>query len=83
MAAGRRRRRAVFVSDVDRELVERGLPPSWEDKVGGGDLERGGLGHTGIDEDVPAGADGSSDRGDGANDARLEDNVPPHSQART
>lgn len=62
-------RRVVRVSEVDRHLIERGLPPSWEEKVGS--------------EDVP-GPDGADpDRGDGANDRRLLENVPPHSQPRT
>ena len=73
VTAPRRRRgsrRAVRVSDVDRRLIERGLPPSWEEKVDTEDLTvRGGDGR-------------DPDRGDGANDRRLLDNVPPHSQPR-
>ncbi|WP_075890900.1 MULTISPECIES: toxin [Actinomyces] len=62
-------RRVVRVSEVDRRLIEQGLPPSWEERIG--------------PEDVSA-VDGSDpDRGDGANDRRLLDNVPPHSQPRT
>lgn len=61
-------RRAVRVSEVDRHLIERGLPPSWEEKVGS--------------EDVSAVEGADPDRGDGANDRRLLDNVPPHSQPR-
>ncbi len=76
----RRRRRAVIVSDVDRRLLAEGLPPSWEDRVSDDDLARGGFGHNGIDEDGPAG--GAPDRGDGANDARLLGDVPPHWQPR-
>lgn len=57
------------VSEVDRHLIERGLPPSWEEKVGSEDV----IGHDGA----------YPDRGDGANDRRLLDNVPPHSQPRT
>jgi hypothetical protein len=68
-AQGRGGRRVVRVSEVDRHLIERGLPPSWEEKVGSEDVP------------VPDGAD--LDRGDGANDRRLLDNVPPHSQPRT
>ena len=45
------------------------VAPSWEDRVRPEDIRPGSM------------AD-SSDRGDGANDARLLDNVPPHSQAR-
>ena len=29
----KRRRVARYVSDVDRRLIEEGLPPSWEDRV--------------------------------------------------
>ena len=65
----RGRRVARFVSDVDRRLMDEGLAPSWEDRVRPEDIRPGSM------------AD-SSDRGDGANDARLLDNVPPHSQAR-
>lgn len=65
----RRRRVARFVSDVDRRLMDEGLAPSWEDRVRPEDIRSGSM------------AD-SPDRGDGANDARLLDNVPPHSQAR-
>ena len=60
----KRRRVARYVSDVDRRLIEEGLPPSWEDRVRPGSMA-----------DAP-------DRGDGANDARLLENVPPHAQAR-
>ncbi|QPK82320.1 toxin [Schaalia sp. ZJ405] len=66
----KRRRRAVsFVSPVDEELLRKGLQPSWEDRVSAGDRRPGSF------------AD-SPDIGDGANDARLLENVPPHSQAR-
>ena len=71
VTAPRRRRgsrRAVRVSDVDRRLIERGLPPSWEEKVD--------------EADVAPPQDVDPDRGDGANDRRLLDNVPPHSQPR-
>ena len=64
------RRVAHFVSDVDRHLIEQGLPPSWEDRVRSEDTRPGSM------------AD-SPERGDGANDARLLENVPPHAQART
>lgn len=67
---GRKRRRvAIFVSEVDRRLIERGVPPSWEDRVTPEDSWPGAM------RDVP-------DRGDGANDQRLLDNVPPHAQPR-
>lgn len=72
---GRRRRRSVRVSEVDRRLMEQGLPPSWQERVSAEDLGAGAAG-----DDDP---DGASDRGDGANDARLRDNVPPHSQPRS
>lgn len=69
-AAPRRPRRvAHFVSDVDRRLMEEGLPPSWEDRVRPEDTRPGSM------ADAP-------DRGDGANDARLLENVPPHSLPR-
>jgi hypothetical protein len=54
---------------VDRRLIAEGLPPSWEDRVRPEDTRPGSM------------AD-SPDRGDGANDARLLANVPPHAQAR-
>ena len=68
-APRKRRRVARFVSDVDRRLIAEGLPPSWEDRVRPEDTRPGSM------ADAP-------DRGDGANDARLLDNVPPHAQAR-
>lgn len=52
--------------------MEQGLPPSWEEKVAPEDVEA----VDGVDHDP------SPDRGDGANDARLLDNVPPHAQPR-
>ena len=65
----KRRRVARYVSDVDRHLIAEGLPPSWEDRVRPEDTRPGSM------ADAP-------DRGDGANDARLLANVPPHAQAR-
>lgn len=65
----KRRRVATFVSDVDRKLIAHGVVPSWEDRVRPDDRRAGSF------------AD-SPDRGDGANDRRLLDNVPPHAQAR-
>ena len=65
----KRRRVARFVSEVDLRLIAEGLPPSWEDRVRPEDTRPGSM------ADAP-------DRGDGANDARLLDNVPPHAQAR-
>ena len=68
-AAPRKRRRvARYVSDVDRHLIEEGLPPSWEDRVRPEDTRPGSM------ADAP-------DRGDGANDARLLENVPPHPES--
>ncbi len=66
---GRRRRVATFVSDVDQHLIDKGLAPSWEDRVTDADIRPGSM------RDSP-------DRGDGANDRRLMENVPPHAQAR-
>ena len=65
----KKRRLATFVSDVDRKLIAHGVAPSWEDRVRPDDRRAGSF------------AD-SPDRGDGANDRRLLDNVPPHAQAR-
>lgn len=65
----KRRRVACFVSEVDQRLIAEGLPPSWEDRVRPEDTRPGSM------ADAP-------DRGDGANDARLLENVPPHAQAR-
>lgn len=65
----KRRRVATFVSEVDRKLIAHGVAPSWEDRVRLDDRRAGSF------------AD-SPDRGDGANDRRLLDNVPPHAQAR-
>lgn len=67
---GRRRRVATFVSDVDQHLIDKGLAPSWEDRVTDTDIRPGSM------RDSP-------DRGDGANDRRLMENVPPHAQVRT
>lgn len=68
-ARKKRRRVATYVSDVDRRLIEHGVAPSWEDRVTDGDFRTGSMRD-------------SSDRGDGANDRRLLENVPPHAQAR-
>ena len=68
-APRKRRRAARFVSEVDLRLIAEGLPPSWEDRVRPEDTRPSPM------ADAP-------DRGDGANDARLLDNVPPHAQAR-
>ena len=68
-SASGRRRVARYVSDVDRRLIDRGIPPSWEDLVRPEDTRPGSM------------AD-SPDRGDGANDKRLLEDVPPHAQPR-
>lgn len=69
-APGKRRRRAAsYVSEVDRRLIARGVAPSWEDRVRPEDSWPGSM------RDSP-------DRGEGANDARLLENVPPHAQPR-
>ena len=68
-APRKRRRVARFVSDVDRRLIQEGLPPSGEDRVRPEDTRPGSM------ADAP-------DRGEGSNDARLLENVPPHAQAR-
>lgn len=65
--ARRGRRRVEWISEVDRALLAKGLPPSWEDRVRPEEVE-------------DAHADPS--RGDGANDARLLGDVPPHAQPR-
>lgn len=65
----RGRRVATFVSEVDQHLIDKGLAPSWEDRVTDADIRPGSM------RDSP-------DRGDGANDRRLMENVPPHAQAR-
>lgn len=67
---GERRRVATFVSEVDQHLIDKGLAPSWEDRVTDADIRPGSM------RDSP-------DRGDGANDRRLMENVPPHAQVRT
>lgn len=66
MSARRPRRRAVRVSEVDRRLIEKGLPPSWEATSGPVDTD----------------ADGDGEGRPLSNDARLLDNVPPHAQPR-
>lgn len=66
---GRCRRIATSVSDVDQHLIDKGLAPSWEDRVTDADIRPGSM------RDSPG-------RGDGANDRRLMENVPPHAQAR-
>lgn len=71
------RRRAVLINEVDRRLVEQGLPPSWEERVTEADL-----GNMPPEMRDGEGAVASVSRGDGANDRRLLENVPPHAQPR-
>lgn len=64
------RRVATYVSEVDRRLIAQGIAPSWEDRV--------------REEDTwPGAMCDHFDRGNGANDQRLLDNVPPHWQPRS
>lgn len=66
----RRRRRVLFVNDVDSRLSDRGIPTSLEDRVS--DQER----QDAADKAHIVGED------DQSNTQRLNDNVPPHAQAR-
>lgn len=56
---GRRRprRRVVVVSEVDQRLIDRGLPPSWEERVSdhdrGGDSSHGDSNDARLMENVP------------------------------
>nr|WP_246430157.1 toxin [Schaalia hyovaginalis] len=50
-------------------MIAQGIAPSWEDRVREEDAWPGSM------RDAP-------DRGDGANDRRLLDDVPPHWQPR-
>lgn len=64
----RKRRRATrYVPDIDRRLIGGGLPPSREDHV------RPKNTCPGFVADAP-------DRDDGANDARLPEDVPLHAR---
>lgn len=70
MTGGARpRRRAVHISEVDQRLIDKGLPPSWEEPPVGAleDAQQGGV------SSVPGGAGGPD-----SNDARLQAEVPPH-----
>ncbi|MDO4258993.1 MAG: toxin [Actinomycetaceae bacterium] len=59
----KKRRRAIYINEVDRSRLERGIPPSWEEKS---------------DHDDHLTDDGALvDDGD-SNDQRLLGEVPPH-----
>ena len=66
----RKRRRVLFVNEVDEKLISRGIPSSLEDRVS--DQER----QDALDKAHIVG------EADQSNTARLAANVPPHSQAR-
>lgn len=66
----RKRRRVLFVNEVDERLISRGIPTSLEDRVS--DQER----QDALDKAHLVG------EADQSNTARLTANVPPHSQAR-
>ena len=66
----RKRRRVLFVNEVDEKLILRGIPSSLEDRVS--DQER----QDALDKAHMVG------EADQSNTARLAANVPPHSQAR-
>lgn len=66
----RKRRRVLFVNEVDEKLISRGIPTSLEDRVS--DQER----QDALDKAHIVG------EADQSNTARLAASVPPHSQAR-
>lgn len=66
----RKRRRVLFVNEVDERLISQGIPTSLEDRVS--DQER----QDALDKAHIVG------EADQSNTARLAANVPPHSQAR-
>lgn len=70
MTRTRKRRRVLFVNEVDERLISRGIPTSLEDRVS--DQER----QDALDKAHIVG------EADQSNTARLTANVPPHSQAR-
>ena len=49
----KRRRVARYVSDVDRHLIEEGLPPSWEDRVRPEDTRPGSMADAPVLDNVP------------------------------
>ena len=67
-------RRARFISEVDRRLIEKGLDPSWKDRVTHED-QIAGLG-------APDPEDIAAPMGAEKNDEALRENVPPHWHAR-
>lgn len=71
-ARRRRPRRAVYISEADRHLLELGLPPSWDQRVSDADLDM-----SNADVERSDNRDGSA-----SNDRRLLEAVPPHSHAR-
>lgn len=72
--AAKRRRRVVYVSEVDQRLLELGLEPSWDQQVSEADRALRG--------DLSLGGEGAQRHVDDSNDQRLLENVPPHSHAR-
>ena len=66
----RKRRRVLFVNEVDERLISQGIPTSLEDRVS--DQER-------QDAADKAQIVGEADQ---SNTQRLKENVPPHAQAR-
>ena len=66
----RKRRRVLFVNEVDERLISQGIPTSLEDRVS--DQER----QDAADKAHIVG------EGDQSNTRRLKENVPPHAQAR-
>lgn len=66
----RKRRRVLFVNEVDERLISQGIPTSLEDRVS--DQER-------QDAADKAHIVGEADQ---SNTQRLKENVPPHAQAR-
>lgn len=67
MGEKKRHRRVEQLSEVDARLIAKGLKPSWQEQIAADDIVR---------------EPGENDRGDGANDRRLQENVPPHAQPR-
>ena len=66
----RKRRRVLFVNEVDERLISQGIPTSLEDRVS--DQER----QDALDKAHIVG------EADQSNTQRLKENVPPHAQAR-
>lgn len=68
----RRPRRAFYVSEADRHLLELGLPPSWEQQVSDADRDLFSCRGTGS----------AMQEGSSSNDQRLLEAVPPHSHTK-